>query len=142
MLSFGKVLAFIVVAFVIGVGAQVLISQSREQGAFFERVATVFDKQLGRTRAVVPPPAPSDEASGRSLEGTALPPEFEAAVRLTADRFAVATQRELSALKAELVRAEEVRDRDAFWTDVRLNTLFMLLGLLAPVLLRRVGIAA
>ena len=91
-------------------------------------------------RWIPPLPAPASEASGRSLEGPALPPEYEAAVRLTADRLALATQRELYALKTDLVRQEEARDRDSFWTDVRLNTLFMVLGLFAPVVLRRVGV--
>lgn len=142
MRSIVQVLLFIVVAVIIGIGAQVLISQSREQGAFFDRVMAVVAKQLGGARAVVAPQtAPLAEASGRSLEGTALPPEYEAAVRLTADRLALATQRELHALKTDLVRQEEARDRDSFWTDVRLNTLFMLLGLVVPVLLRRVGVS-
>jgi hypothetical protein len=48
-------------------------------------------------------------------------------------------QREVCALKVYLERQEETRDCDSFWTDVRLNTLFMLLGMVAPVLLRRLG---
>lgn len=140
MRSFVQILAMVFVAVAIGFGVQLLISQSREQGALFDRVAAVMQRQFGGIRVpAAAAPAPAEDASARSLEGSPLPPEFEAAVRLTADRYAVATQRELAAMKLDLIRAEQVRDRDSFWTDVRLNTLFMLLGLAAPVLLRRIG---
>jgi hypothetical protein len=84
-------------------------------------------------------PAPAREASERSVASNPLSPEIDAAVRIAAERYTAAAREELAALKTDLLRREERRDRESFWTDVRLNTLFMLLGLGVPVLLRRVG---
>lgn len=127
-------------ALALGVFVQVLFAQAGERGSFGERVATVLEKQFGFAE-VAPPPAPTlDAASARSLEeGPRLSPEYEAAVRIVADRYSAATRDEIARLKYELMQESEFRDRDSFWTDVRLNTLFLILGLGAPVLLRRFG---
>ena len=105
-----------------------------------ERVTSVLERRFGLAVPKVIAPAPSLVAAGRSLEDeTALPPDIAAAVRLVAEHYAAKTKAEVVALKADLVRQEQQRDDESFWTDVRLNTLFMLLGFGVPVLMRRLG---
>ena len=140
MRMIGGVILALVIALLIGLSVQVLIGQANEEGPFFARVSSVLERQFG-LRGEVPPPAsaaPARGASERSI-GVSLPPEIDAAIRIAAERYAAAAREELSALKMDLREREERRDRESFWTDVRLNTLFMLLGLGVPVLLRRFG---
>jgi hypothetical protein len=131
----------IVLALVVGFSAQVMIGQAREKGAFMQRVTSVIERRFGFAaplEAATPPAAMV--AAGRSMEDeTALTPEIAAAVRLVADHYAEKTKAEVVALKEDLVRQEQQRDAESFWTDVRLNTLFMLLGFGVPVLMRRLG---
>jgi hypothetical protein len=140
MIGVLRIVGALLGALAIGVVVQVLFAQAGERGSFGERIGSVLEKQFGFAE-VAPPPAPvADAASARSFEeGPRLSPEYEAAVRVAADRYAAATRDEIARLKYELQRESEFRDRDGFWTDVRLNTLFMLLGLGVPVLLRRFG---
>lgn len=127
-------------ALALGIAIQVLFAQSNEEGSFDERIGAVLQKQFGFAEDA-PAPAPAAETTARSLEeAPGLSPEIEAAARLVAERYIAATRDEIARLKYDLLRQSDLSGRDSFWTDVRLNTLFLVLGLGAPALLRRVGI--
>lgn len=132
----------IIIAATLGIVVQILIHQGNQSGDFLQRVAAVLEKQFGNELVATPPPPAAmapERASGRSVGIAVLPPELSAAVRITAEQYAGATRMEMENFKLELKRQAETRDRESFWTDVRLNTIFMLLGLGAPFLMRRFG---
>ena len=141
MRTFIYIITVVLFALGIGFGAQILIAQSREEGGVIDRIARVLDRQFGSYSASVAPspPPPAQDTLGRST-GNDLPPNVESAIRATAFVYAAQTHAEIKSLRSELLVQAEQRDRDSFWTDVRLNTLFMLLGLGAPALLRRFGV--
>lgn len=130
----------LVAALALGIVIQVLFAQANEEGSFDERVGAVLQKQFGFAEET-PDAAPAADVAGRNLdEGPRLSPDIEAAARAIADRYVAATRDEIARLKHDLLRQSDLSGRDSFWTDVRLNTLFLVLGLGAPALLRRVGI--
>jgi len=66
-----------------------------------------------------------------------LSAEADALVETISERLTSVTREEIASLKSDISRESDERDRASFWTDVKLNTLFLLLGLGAPALLAR-----
>lgn len=131
----------IAIAFLIALTIQVLVAQTREPGEFGDRVKAVVVRAFGMSDT--PTAAASAEPSGRgssSLEsGTAIQSlrlsdmtvgDLETLVRAS-------TREELDALRQALLRDAERRDTSSFWTDVRLNSLFLFLGVLTPLTIGR-----
>lgn len=130
----------VVTALLVALVFQVLVAQSREQGDFGDRVAAVVDRALG----VGPESAVSaQEPSGRGTDAAAADTSLQS-VRIgditAADLQMLvreSTREELNALHRKLLQEAERREADGFWTDVRLNGLFLFLGVLAPIVLGR-----
>ncbi len=132
--------AALIAALCVAFAKQVLVSQAGESGAFFDRVSAVLDRQFGTAKpAAVVAAAPSPRSDGGLAPAAPIPPELAAVSKLTAEQYAALTRSELSAMKADLIRDAEDRDRDGFWMDVRLNALFLVLGLVFPMMLARMS---
>ncbi len=141
-------------AFAGALAVQVLMAQSKEEGSFSDRVASVMQRQLGlgesaetaaATDAMMeaapePPPAAGMQSRSYSLAPGAAPspprlsdltiPELQELLRSS-------TRAELDGLARRLEEEAAARDQDGFWTDVRLNMLFMLLSFALPVAFAR-----
>lgn len=135
----------VVVALLVALTFQVLVAQSREQGAFPDRVRTVLMRQFDFAAPASTNDAPSD-ANVRGAEPEFGPSSAARSLRL-ADMtvgdletlIRVSTRQEMAELQRILSREADRRDRAGFWTDVRLNAFFLLLGLLGPVAVSRIA---
>jgi hypothetical protein len=149
------VVVLLAVAFAGAFAVQVLMAQSKEEGSFGDRVASVMQRQLGlvspaeEAAEAAMEAAPMEEAPPAGTEGRSMtyslapapPPSPARLADLTiADLealFRSSTQAELDGLRRQLAEDAVKRDQDGFWTDVRLNMLFMLLSLALPVAFAR-----
>jgi hypothetical protein len=137
-----QVISMIVGALLVALFIQVLIAQSREPGDFGERIAKVAMRQLGLERTQ---PAVAASADTRSDDSASTPSAAPIdSVRLgdmtAADLQELlrdATREELDQLQRELSQEADRREASGFWTDVRLNALFLFLGAVAPMVFRR-----
>ena len=139
MRGIGLAAVALIAVIVIAFAGQVLVRQADESGGFVERVTTVLDRQFGGARRTPEVVAAAPHNDGGLASAAPIPPELAAVSRLTAEQYAQLTRRELNAMKADLIRDADSRERDSFWTDVRLNALFLVLGLVFPMMLSRVG---
>jgi hypothetical protein len=116
----------VAVALSVALVVQVLVAQMGERGDFGERVATVVNRAFGidPARSVAADAAPPD---GRGSETTGSTAALESL------RISDLTVGDLQKLLSEA----DQRGASEFWTDVRLNGLFLFLGLLAPIMMAR-----
>jgi len=127
------VITAVLVSLILSFFLQILIVQAGEPGPFISRVVSAIESKL-LPQAL--PTATDLESGDLSVAPIAIPDAR--LVELSAKDFQsilrAATRVELEELDKRLQADARKRDEEGFWTDVKLNSVFMLLGICLPYL--------